>query len=218
MSNSLDQLLARVQPRQPQVISLEEATFSEVKNLYARDYLQKLVRFLVNLEPGNKALQVGFNLDDVPEIWDIWVSGLTGLIREQTFAAIRALPSPIENWKPIRDVYVKLGVLYLEVRRCNDIYTIAEQPIALQDRRRSLSPQRRSPPRRSPSSSPSLSPPPRRSGSRRREERGRSPHRSSRSKHESSQRDASSAHRPKRESPQRDASSVRSIARFILGS
>lgn len=193
---SLDQLLARVRPIEP----LNSKSFGEVENLYARQYLQRLAELLSSFEPNNPVL-IGYNLHAQPNVWNIWVSDYKDPIREPMLSAVRALPSPIAGWIPVRDIYFHKGRLEIEITACNDTYAL---PTIEPRHRRSLSPHRRSqsPRRRSPSPhrrSPSHSPSPHRRSSR------------------------SSSRPPKDHSPRRssrhpqDKSVLKSAARFILG-
>jgi len=92
---------------QPQAISRKDVEFGSVDNLYVREYLQRLLKTLLNLESGNNALAVCFDLDRTyADLWVFWVENLSDRIGATLFSAIYAVPHSVPNWTPISQIYI----------------------------------------------------------------------------------------------------------------
>jgi len=130
----LDNILAQftVNSSPATALSRKEATFSEIDDLYVREYLQQLVKMLLRLESGNVALSVGYNIVSHPDIWYFWVENLVDRVGTETFSMVYSLPSRVQGWKPIADMYVKAGKLWIELRPCRTSQPTAYAPPLLQ--------------------------------------------------------------------------------------
>lgn len=93
-----------------------DAKFAEVADLYARDYLQRLVKLLLSLENGNPSLHVGYNLDLEPGKWVMWIENLRNGITQDTFQLIHSLPSNVHNWAPIMTTRFENDILWIHLR------------------------------------------------------------------------------------------------------
>lgn len=92
---------------QPQAVSRKDVEFGSIENLYVREYLQRLLKTLLNLESGNNALAVCFDLDrHYADLWVFWVENLSDRIGATLFSAIYAVPHSVPNWTPISQIYI----------------------------------------------------------------------------------------------------------------
>jgi hypothetical protein len=80
---------------------------SGIQNTYDREYVRELIGTLRNLDPGNKHLSLGMNLETLQ--WGFWLINFKGKFTETHFRIIRAVPHAVQGWTPIKDgnIWVK---------------------------------------------------------------------------------------------------------------
>ena len=80
---------------------------SAIQSPYDRDYVDRLIKTLRNLDPGNKHLRLGMNLDTAT--WPFWLIYFKGKFTETHFRILRSVQHQVQGWVPIKDgaIWVK---------------------------------------------------------------------------------------------------------------
>jgi hypothetical protein len=81
-----------------------------ITNAYDRRYVTDLIKTMRSLDPGNKHLRLGMNLEMA--IWAFWLIHFKGEFTETHFRIIRSIPHSVQGWVPIKDggIRVKANV------------------------------------------------------------------------------------------------------------
>jgi hypothetical protein len=74
---------------------------SGIQNVYDRKYVDELIRTLRSLDPGNKHLALGRNLQT--PVWAFWLINFKGAFTETHFRIIRSINHPVQGWIPIKE-------------------------------------------------------------------------------------------------------------------
>lgn len=88
-------------------VEWNKVNLSSITNAYDRQYVDHLIKTLHSLDPGNKHLSLGMNLET--PLWAFWLIYFKGKFTETHFRIIRSVPHTVQGWIPIKDggIWVK---------------------------------------------------------------------------------------------------------------